>query len=99
MLISGGGRCNVTTGLYKKQDFLGKYIRGADFLKETLAQFGPKKVYQRFESHGVPLKIEKDLRVFPVSNDGKDVVGVFEKIFGQHGVQVHFGEGVKSVEK
>lgn len=98
VLISGGGRCNVTTWYQKKKDFLGKYIRGSDFLKDALAAFGPRKVYNRFESHGVPLKIEKDMRVFPVSNDGKDVVWAFENIFSQYAVHVHFKEGVKKLE-
>ena len=97
-MISGGGRCNVTTGYYKKQDFLGKYIRGANFLKESLAVFGPRKVYNWFEDHGVPLKLEKDMRVFPVSDNGKDVVAVFENLFDQYGVQVHFKEGVKQLK-
>jgi len=49
-------------------------------------------VYNWFEDHGVPLKLEKDMRVFPVSDNGKDVVGAFEKIFADYGVQVHFKE-------
>jgi len=61
-------------------------------LKESLAAFGPRKVYNWFEDHGVPLKLEKDMRVFPVSDNGKDVVGAFEKIFADYGVQVHFKE-------
>lgn len=99
VLISGGGRCNVTTWYYKKQDFLGKYIRGSDFLKESLAAFGPRKVYNWFEDHGVPLKLEKDMRVFPVSNDGKDVVGAFEKLFAEYDVRVHFKEWAEKIEK
>ena len=97
VLISGGGRCNVTTGYYKKQDFLDKYIRGSDFIKDALAVFWPRKVYKWFEDHGVPLKIEDDMRVFPISNNGKDVVWVFEKIFAEYWVVVHFKEGVEKL--
>lgn len=97
VIISWGGRCNVTTWYYKKQDFLGKYIRGADFLQPILASFGPRKVYKWFENHGVPLKVEQDMRVFPVSNNGKDVVWAFEKLFADYDVQVHFKEWVKNL--
>ena len=45
-----------------------------------------------FESHGVPCKEEEDHRVFPVSNRGEDVVGVFEKIFADEKIEIHFGE-------
>lgn len=98
VLISGGGRCNVTTGYYKKKDFGGKYIRGSEFLEPAMAAFGPRKVYQWFEEHGVPLKLEKDMRVFPVSNKGRDVVAVFEKLFAEKGVLVHFKEGAQKID-
>lgn len=62
-----------------------------------MAVFGPRKVYQWFEEHGVPLKLEKDMRVFPVSNKGKDVVAVFEKMFDDKNVMVHFKEGVINI--
>ena len=52
-----------------------------------------------FEDHGVPLKEEEDKRVFPVSDNGKDVVGVFEKLFEKNNVEVCFKEHVQSIEK
>lgn len=80
VLISGGGRCNVTTGLTNMQKLLTKYPRGARFLQHALYTFPPEKVIAWFEDHGVSLKIEKDLRVFPQSNNGKDIVKIFEKM-------------------
>src|SRR5689334_7310944 len=81
VIISGGGRCNVTTGIRDHQVLMGKYPRGAKFLLKAMLAFPPESVYAWFEGHGVPLKIEDDLRVFPVSNNGKDIVGVFERLF------------------
>lgn len=37
--ISGGGRCNVTTGITDRKVLLGKYPRGAEFLKRSLGKF------------------------------------------------------------
>lgn len=37
--ISGGGRCNVTTGITDKKTLLGKYVRGAEFLRYSLGKF------------------------------------------------------------
>lgn len=34
--ITGGGRCNVTTGIASKKELLAKYPRGADFLEKAL---------------------------------------------------------------
>jgi predicted flavoprotein YhiN len=50
-------------------------------LSPILKAFTPKSIYRWFEEHGVPLKVEKDMRVFPVSDDGHDVVGAFEQLF------------------
>ncbi len=98
VIISGGGRCNVTTGITQRKELLSKYTRGAEFLKFALGKFSPKKVMEWFEGHGVKLKIENDLRVFPVSDDGKDVVGVFEKIFRDGGLNVRLVEAVRNIE-
>jgi len=36
--------------------------------------------------------MEEDMRVFPVSNDGKDVVKMFEQIFASEKIDVHYSE-------
>jgi hypothetical protein len=81
VIISGGGRCNVTTGLPNIKTVLTKYPRGGKFLSSAMRLFPPAEVYAWFEKHGVALKIENDGRVFPVSDQGQDIVAVFEKIF------------------
>lgn len=97
MIISGGGRCNVTTGFFKIKELITKYPRGAAFLRPALEQFGPRAIRRWFESHGVPLKEEDDHRIFPVSDDGKDIVGVFERLFKDKRVHVHLKEGVREI--
>lgn len=81
VIISGWGRCNVTTWYYKKQDLQTKYPHGRSFLQHSIARFGPRKIRQRFEDHGVPLKQEDDMRVFPMSDNGHDIVWAFENLF------------------
>ncbi len=81
VIISGGGRCNVTTGLFDVRDVLTRYPRGSKFLTSAMRRFPPEWTVSWFETHGVPLKTEEDLRVFPRSDDGKDVVAVFERLF------------------
>ncbi len=99
VIISGGGRCNVTTGFFKKQDLLNKFPRGADFLPHALATFGPRSIRRWFEVHGVPCKEEEDHRIFPVSDDGKDIVGVFERLFIERAVDVHLKESIQAISR
>ncbi|MDP4008197.1 MAG: aminoacetone oxidase family FAD-binding enzyme [Candidatus Peregrinibacteria bacterium] len=99
VIISGGGRCNVTTGYTDVEEVLKKYPRGNKFLKNAMYAFGPADTYKWFEDHGVKLKVEKDMRVFPVSNDGHDIVGAFEQFFDTQNVDVKCGTDIKSVKK
>lgn len=81
VIISGGGRCNVTTGIQDVKAVLTKYPRGGKFLTSAMYAFPPAATYAWFEEHGVPLKTQADLRVFPQSDDGHDIVGAFERLF------------------
>lgn len=59
-----------------------------------MGKFSPKKCYDWFESHNVPLKIQDTLRVFPVSDDGRDIVNVFDEIFTKNrkNISIHYNE-------
>lgn len=87
VIISGGGRCNVTTGIRDVKMVLTKYPRGSKFLISAMHAFPPEAVYDWFEAHDVPLKTQDDMRVFPVSDNGRDIVRVFEQMF--HVPQMH----------
>ena len=89
----------MTTGYTDRNVVESKYVRGAIFLRSAMAAFGPEKVRSWFEGHGVPLKNEEDFRVFPQSDRGQDIVGVFERLFIRHHVQIHFSEPVVSLKK
>jgi predicted Rossmann fold flavoprotein len=97
--ITGGGRCNVTTGINDLRILSAKYIRGANFLKPALAAFPPHAVVEWLETHGVALKEERDQRIFPVSNRGQDIVAVFENLFTDKHIHLHLNQAVHSVSK
>lgn len=99
VIISGGGRCNVTTGITDLKIITKKYPRGEKFLISSLHRFSPEDVQNWFESHGIPLKCEGDLRVFPVSNDGRDVVRVFEEIFSDSNTKILKKSAVVSIQR
>lgn len=99
VIISGGGRCNLTTGVENIRQVLTNYPRGSKFLSKAMYTFPPKAVRAWFEDHGVKVKTEKDMRVFPCSNDGRDVVRVFEKLFQQTGVKVLFNANVTGITR
>jgi len=101
LLLSWGGRCNVTTGIDSKKILETKYTRGWNFIKKAIGKFWPKKCYEWFEAHGLKLKTEGDNRVFPVSDDASEVLEVFENIFAKYRdrISLHYGEWVTDISK
>lgn len=99
VLISGGGRCNVTTGFFDVKTLLQSYPRGARFLISAMHRFPPEAVMSWFESHGAPLKVEEDMRVFPLSNNGGDVVGALHNELVDDGVNIHLKAQITAVTK
>lgn len=99
VLISGGGRCNITTGITDIKTVLKNYPRGEKFLTPAMHCFSPSDVCAWFLARGVPQKCGEDLRVFPASDDGRDVLNVFERIFFRHRTKILFKHAVKSIEK
>lgn len=97
--ISGGGRCNVTTGFHNVKEVLARYPRGDKFLRHAMFNFSPEKVYEWFERLGVKLKVEKDFRVFPASNNGGQIVESFAGFFRGHKTEVRLRTTVKAVER
>lgn len=99
VIISGGGRCNVTTGIQDVRTVLTKYPRGGKFLTSAMHRFPPADVYAWFEAHGVPLKTQDDNRVFPQSDNGHDIVGVFESLFAESSTEILLRTHVDRIEK
>ena len=73
LLISGGGRCNLTNATFDRNVFLSKFRDAVKFLQSPLATFGIRDTLDFFESRGVPLKVEAENRVFPQSDDARYV--------------------------
>lgn len=99
VLISGGGRCNVTTGIKNVQDLLTNYPRGENFLRTAMQNFPPEAVMTWFETQGVALKTEADLRVFPVSNNGHDIVNALTSALDELGVEILLNTAVLDLQK
>jgi hypothetical protein len=99
VLITGGGRCNVTTGLDDVKEVLKNYPRGQKFLSSAFFRFPPKEIRIFFQTNEIPLKTEADNRVFPESEDGRDIVHVFERLLQNPRAQVKTGAIVERVEK
>ena len=94
ILISGGGRCNVTNEIVRADDFNGN--RNA--IGKVLRTFEVAATVAFFEELGVPLKIEETGKLFPVSNRARDVVDALLAAAENAGVDIITGMRVESIE-
>lgn len=85
--ITGKGRCNVTNDCDVKT-FLQNIPGEGRFLYSALSRFSPQDTQSFFESLGVPLKVERGNRVFPVSDRAHDIADALADALICAGVQV-----------
>ncbi len=87
--ISGGGRCNVTTSVTEPVELAGHYPRGHRELRGAFFRvFGSEDVREWFELRGVPLKVEPDGRVFPVSDSSESVIACLRREAADLGIEL-----------
>lgn len=96
LYITGKGRCNLTN-LCERGDFFSCVLRGDKFLYSAVSRFSPVEVMRFFEERGVPLKVERGNRVFPVSDKSSDIIRALTRYAADSGVDVRLNERVVSV--
>ena len=97
LLISGGGKCNITHAGSVDEVYGGFTQREARFLKPALHRFSNNSVIQLLENEGVKTQTRENGRVFPVSGRAGDVVAVFARLLARNGVQVITGRHVEKI--
>lgn len=80
LLITGGGRCNVTNAELDTRKLLSFFNKNSDqsdqFLFSAFSQWSVKETLDFFHIKNMPTKVEAEKRVFPVSNSAQSVWNV-----------------------
>ena len=97
LYITGKGRCNVTNACDVEELFPAMMSNGK-FLYSAFYTYTNQDVYTFFEEAGVPLKVERGGRVFPVSDHSSDIIRALEKELKKAGVQIHLNTKVKELQ-
>ena len=95
--VSGGGRCNVTHAEFIPNELASYYPRGQKELKGPFHSFMTGDTMAWFEYRGVPLKIEDDGRVFPVSNSSQTIIDCFLKQSQKYDIKLKKNHAVRSI--
>ncbi|WP_265455172.1 NAD(P)/FAD-dependent oxidoreductase [Enterococcus sp. HY326] len=96
LLMTGGGRCNVTNNR-PTEDLIAHIPGNGKFLFSAFSQWNNFDVMAFFESHGVSLKEEDHGRMFPVTNSSKTVVEALMNTIQDLGVTVYFQTKVEKL--
>jgi predicted flavoprotein YhiN len=96
VLISGKTRCNLTNAAELKK-FISMYGTNGRFLHSAFHRFFRPELLSFMESHGLATKVERGGRIFPVSDNARDVVKVFKKYLASGKVQVKLNTKVIAV--
>lgn len=98
VLVSGGGRCNLTNTFEGVTDLSQVYPRGHRLMKRLLHGFSPQDTRRWFEAHGVPLTIQPDGCVFPRSQQSRSITGCLMREAERVGVEVVTGHRIDTVD-
>ena len=93
VMITGKGRCNVTNHC-TVDEFIRMVKRNGKFLYSAANAFPPASTMAFFESLGVPLKVERGNRVFPVSDKAVDIVDALNGFVKHSGAEMIIGRCV-----
>ncbi|MGB4774917.1 MAG: NAD(P)/FAD-dependent oxidoreductase [Daejeonella sp.] len=96
ILISGGGRCNYTNLNTTELNFISE---NKHFCKSAFSQWTVEDTISFFETYGIAGK-EKTLgQLFPVSNNAKDIVHIFENLCREMNQEIQCNAEVKTVNQ
>ena len=97
LLITGKERCNITNAEEDLKKIINMYGQNGKFLYSALNKFSNKDVMDFFESHGIKTKVERGKRVFPVSDNAKDILNCLKKYLKDNNVEVRFNSPVEKI--
>ena len=97
LLISGGGRCNLTNNRQNIRTLAEQYKGSEKFLMSAFSQFDVAKTVEFFNSMGMKTKEEAEGRIFPVSNKSQSVLDVLIKYMKNGGAEVKTNSAVADI--
>lgn len=97
LLITGKGRCNITSSI-NINDFIKNIPGNGKFLYSAFQNFTNIDIINLIEKNGVKVKEERGNRIFPITDDSKDVLKSFEKELNKYkNIKIKLNTKVKEV--
>ncbi|TAN61386.1 NAD(P)/FAD-dependent oxidoreductase [bacterium] len=98
ILLSGRGRCNVTN-IAPLSDFIVRFGRQGEFLRTAFSKFFNQELIDFFKVKGLELKIERQGRVFPVTDKAISIVEVLKIYLQENKTACLYNKQVIEIKK
>ena len=97
LLITGKGRCNITSSL-DIREFIANIPGNGSFLYSAFNNYTNQDIIEFLKKNGVAVKEERGNRIFPVSDKSIDVLNAFTKELNKKQVKIKFDAKVTGIE-
>lgn len=78
LLITGKGRCNITN-IAEMEEFMRNIPQNSKFMYSSFSQYNNKDIVKFLNEEGVITKVERGGRIFPASDNARDVLNAFKR--------------------
>ena len=96
LLITGKGRCNITSSLDMSK-FIENTPTNGKFLYSCFQNFTNQDIIKFLKEEGLEVKEERGNRIFPVTDKSQDVLDCFIKKLKKDKVEIHYNEKVEEI--
>ena len=96
LLITGKGRCNITSSL-AMDEFIKNIPGNGKFLYSAFQSFTNKDIIELLNKNGLKVKEERGNRIFPVTDKAQSVLDCLEKELRKKNIKVFYRSRVKKV--
>ena len=96
LLITGKGRCNITSSL-PIEEFIKNTPGNGMFLYSCYQKYTNKDIIEFLKEEGLEVKEERGNRIFPVTDKSQDVLNCFRKKLEKEKVEIHYNTEVKEI--
>ena len=96
LLITGKGRCNITSSL-SMDDFIKNTPGNGMFLYSCFQKFTNQDIINFLNNQGLEVKEERGNRIFPVTDKSQDVLKCFTKRLKELNVDIRYNSEVKEI--
>jgi len=96
LILSGKGRCNLTNAC-DLEAFLKRFSGHGQFLRDAFKKFFNSDLINFFEERGLKLKVERQLRVFPATDEAASILRILKEELSRNKVRVIFKATAKDI--